>query len=153
MVDKKIFDFKKQLAYGNKKELEFIEIYPKQLVIADSRKYDFDLKNGKTLELKSDNYDADKTTNFFMERYSDMYKKTPGGIWRAAEDDIDIFIYWFPKNKLYFEFTKLKNLAKVLDKITDGMYVQTVRNASWITAGYKVPRDLLLNHYKRVTYE
>lgn len=148
------FDFKEMLQWSNEQEQQFMKTYKKhKLIPSTDRKWDFTTPRGLKVELKSDTYDADKTGNFFLERYSDMYKKTPGGIWRSAQDGVDIFIYHFVSNNVYYEFRDLPDLVKVLDKLTEKMYVVGVRNKAWITGGYKIPRDLLCNYFTRVKYK
>lgn len=142
----KVFDFKEQLEWSHGKESEFIDLYlgPK-LVKSTNRKWDFDTPDGKKIELKTDTYDIAKTPNFFMERYSDITKKSPGGPWRAAEDGVDRWIYWFPSGNVYYEFTDLPELIKVLDEVTEKYFMFSIRNKAWTTGGYKVPRLPLLD--------
>lgn len=147
------FKFKEMLAYGQEQERKFIKIYKThKLALSEDRRWDYLTPRGLKVELKSDTYDYTKTDNFFMEKYSDMAKKSPGGPWRAAEDGVDIWIYWFPKNKVYYEFRNLDELIKVLNEMTEKMYVIGIKNQAWITGGFKVPRDMLHKYYRRVTY-
>lgn len=149
----KIWDFKTQLSQAEKHELEFVKIYKKhKLTKSTDRRWDFNTPRGLKVELKCDTYDVTKTPYFFAERYSDMYKKTPGGIWQSQTHDVDIFIYWFVNSRVYYEFRDLTKLIQVLNKMTEKMYVVGVRNKGYITGGFKLPRDLLHQYYTRVTY-
>jgi hypothetical protein len=149
------FDFHSMLAWSNEQEKHFAEnIYKKhKLLPPEDRTHDFLTPRGLKVELKSDTYDMNKSGNFFMEKYSNMYKKTPGGIWRAEADGIDIFIYHFVNNKVYYEFRDLKKVVKFLTKLTDNDYMVSIPNKGYYTGGYKVPRDLLADYYTRVTYK
>lgn len=151
---RKTFDFKEQLAISDVRESEFIELYkgPK-LTKSIDRKWDFDRKDGLKIELKTDTYDMSKTQNFFMERFSDIKRQSPGGPWRALEDGVDHWIYWFPSGKVYFEFKDLEDLVKVLDEVTEKHYMLNVPNKGWTTGGYKVPRDLLSKLYRKVGHK
>ena len=102
----KKFDFNTQLSTGNIGEDHFKQLYSNlNPVKSEDLKYDFKLSNGSTVELKTDTYDMEDTPNFFMEYYSDMKKLKIGGPWRARQDSVDIFIYYFLKNKTFFWFT------------------------------------------------
>lgn len=157
MPENNKFNFKEQLAWSNKQESLFLDIYKKlkkiKLMKAEDRRWDFETSKGIKIELKTDTYDADKTQNFFMERYSDLYKKTPGGLWRSVQDDVDVWLYWFPKNKVFYEFQDLPKCIKVLDKIVEEQYIVRVLNQGWTTGGYKVPRDLLHKFWKKYEYK
>jgi hypothetical protein len=91
----KIHEFKKSLAYGNRKEHELCSMFP-ELEPMDGYIADMKIRsNGKTIDLKSDRYDLNKTGNFFMERYS--YADKNGGPWQAKDKDIDYYVYQFPR--------------------------------------------------------
>ena len=153
MADDKTWDFKTQLNQAEKHELEFTKIYKKhKLTKSADRRWDFNTPRGLRVELKCDTYDATKTPYFFLERYSDMYKKSPGGIWQSVGHDVDIFIYWFVNSGVYYEFRNLQDLIKVLEKLTENLYMIGIRNRGYITGGYKLTRDLLHPYFTRVTY-
>lgn len=142
--NKKVWDFQVQLEFGNRSEELFAERYPRKLEIYPGREYDFTVKcNGQKLELKTDSYNLTKTENFFLERYSDVHKKTPGGPWRAAGDKVDIFCYYFVRHNTWFEFRDLPKLIKRLDELTANKGLVHIKNRGWITGGYKVPRSAL----------
>jgi hypothetical protein len=140
----KTFSFQEQLKVGDRGESLFMERYPRNLDIYPGREYDFTVRcNGKTVELKTDSFNMEKTPNFFLERYSDVYKKTPGGPWRAKKDKVDIFCYYFVRHNLWYEFRDLPKLIKKLDKLTEKKGMIHVKNRGWVTGGYTVPREEL----------
>jgi hypothetical protein len=140
------FDFNEQLGAGDSGERDFKGYY-KDLEPTKSvtdLKFDFTLKGGEKLELKTDTYDMDETPNFFMEYYSDSKNLKLGGPWRADNDSVDYFVYFFVKNKTFFWF-KTKQLREFLDKYID-IYqpkVKNVPNKGWLTQGFAIPREAL----------
>lgn len=136
----KIHNFKDSLKYGNKKEAQFCKMFS-ELELLDGYIADMKVRsNGKTIDLKSDRYDLNKTGNFFMERYS--YADKNGGPWQAADKDIDYYVYQFTKNNLIFVF-KTWRLKKLLEKHESEFRQVKVFNTGHVTVGYLVPRELL----------
>jgi len=147
----KVFDFKKQLEFGQQAERDFMEFYHEPLVLATTFAYDFKLvESGNKLELKTDDYCHTKTPNFFFERWSDYHKKKPGGPWQSRKKRADIFCYYFARNNIYYQFDNIKLLCKELDTyIKDNkLGFVMVRNKGWITAGYKIPREAVAHLYE-----
>lgn len=117
----KVFNFDDQLKVGDAGESDFAEVYeklePKKNLI-DAR-IDFNLNNGKTIELKTDRYDMRRTPNFFMEQFTVSGKrKILGGPWRSKEHKIDYFVYYFIKNKVFFWFSPI-DLCDFLDEFIE----------------------------------
>lgn len=137
----KVFGFQKQLAVGKEGENLFIDSYF-DVEKADGIKFDFKFGD-KTVELKTDGYHMDKTPNFFMERYSDLVRKTPGGPWRAYQDKVDYFVYLFLPDRTFFWFTP-RSLCLTLDKLINASALtkKTIKNRTWNTIGYPVARVL-----------
>lgn len=139
------FDFNEQLGAGDSGERDFKEFY-KDLNPIKSKdlKFDFTLASGEKLELKTDTYDMDETPNFFMEYYSDSKNLKLGGPWRASNDNVDIFVYYFVKNKTFYWF-KVQELRVFLDKYLDthNPRVKNVPNKGWLTQGFAIPREAL----------
>lgn len=133
-----IHDFKESLKRGQDGETELLKLWP-ELIAADGRKHDFTLPNGDTVELKTDYYDADKTPNFFMERWSNWADKKPGGVWQSSAT---YFAYYFIKNGLLFVF-KTNALREFMDGQKYGGI--SVRNKGWTTVGYRVPRAQVMH--------
>lgn len=144
-VDDKIAgaNFKRDLAKGQKSELDFHKRYEHCLVRTDGRRGDFEvLKTGAVIELKSDYHDPRKTKNFFLERFS--YDDKPGGIWQSVDHGVEYFVYWFPVTGETFYFNAKKLLRKVI-KLTRKMDLIDIKNENHVTRGYLVERELLRN--------
>lgn len=87
MLKERVKVFSNSLICGQAGEELFYQLNSDKLLFADGYKFDFTLKHsGKTVELKSDYYDSEKTENFFMERFSDFHRKTEGGVWQSGEE-------------------------------------------------------------------
>ena len=86
----------------------------------------------------------ERTANFFMELFGDAQEGKMGGPWRAMQDGLDYFVYYFPKNKTFFWFkpvelcTRLDNLVAKM-----GLKPKEIKNKTWSTIGYAVPREML----------
>jgi hypothetical protein len=138
-MPREIFTFKKQLDVGSKGEALFLKHYGDGASKADGRKFDLSY-NGKKVELKTDTYPMQETPNYFMERYGSIEDGKVGGPWRAAQDNVDYFVYFFLSNKTFFWFES-KPLVKFLDEYTRNMRGKTVANKGYSSLGYAVPRD------------
>jgi hypothetical protein len=139
-----VFDFKKQLGVGAAGEKAFFDFYNKEkgdLVKTDGVKYDFEYTSGKTIELKTDTYAMDKTPNFFMERLGNTESKKNGGPWRALDDKVDYFVYLYIKDMVAFWF-KTRRLVNLLNKHEMELKHREIKNRTWTTLGYIVPRSL-----------
>lgn len=143
-MSKSDWNFKKQLLVGDRGEELFLQYYPNPVEVYPGREYDFTCKKtGAKIELKTDTYNMDKTPNFFLERYSDINRKTPGGPWRSYEDKVDIFCYYFVRHNIWFQFNNLELLIERLNILTKKKGLIYVKNQGWVTGGYTVPRDKL----------
>ena len=121
------------------KAFDNLESHPKGITGPDF----VDTDTGDLIELKTDTYDL-STGNFFLEKYSDVIQKTPGGLYQALEKGSDVFVYFYinsPK-KSYFIFPDLKAAIARLDEIVDKKNIELskIRNNGYVTAGYKIPR-------------
>ena len=149
-MSSKVFDFKVQLAYGLQAQKDFHDIYHRPLVAADTLAYDFKVvSTGERLELKTDDWDHEKTENFFFERYSAWERQSPGGPWQSRSKRVNVFVYYFARNGIYYQFSDIKRLCKVLDRIIrkEKLGLVLIKNKGYHTAGYKVRRDLLEELY------
>lgn len=136
------FDFKTQLEVGSRGEELFLERYPTKLIVHPHHAYDFDCeRTGRKIELKTDTYNIHKTSNFFMERYSDVHKKSPGGVWQSIEKGVDTFCYYFVRHNVWFQFDDLPLLIDRLNDLTKKQGLVYIKNKGWVTAGYKIARD------------
>jgi hypothetical protein len=158
----RIFNFADQMRIGDIGEADFIRIYEKlePKKPEKNRKIDFVLKNGKSVELKTDSYDMAKTPNFFMEKETITEKKTiSGGPWRSLDHMVDFFVYYYVKNKTFFWFEPVP-LVKWLDEYIKSEKLKPIDirnksgndNSEFKSIGYKIPRealkDILLREHK-----
>lgn len=137
----KLFDFKTQLAVGDLGEQTFARHYPKATRL-DGRKGDFELPDGRKVELKTDSYSPDRTPNFFMERYSSFEKKSPGGPWQAKLHGVELFVYGFASDSFRYWFETNK-LVEWLEANEPSYRPMMVRNKGWQALGLLVPRASL----------
>jgi len=142
-MSKKVFNFRAQLAVGDRGEKAFREYYPELIPIkSEEREVDFHLKDGKSVELKTDDYDMSATENFFMEVSS--HGKL-GGPYRAKQDNVDFFVYYFIKNKTFFWFNTNILCLKLDELILErNDKVKSIQNRggnnTWTAQGYAIPR-------------
>jgi hypothetical protein len=144
--DPKVFEFKKQLGSGKVGEDLLLEYYHMPVILSEDLKYDLRcVHTGHKIEVKTDYYDISRTPFFFFERHSKTAGGGPGGPWRAKQDRIPLFVYLFIKNHRYFVLKDITKMLKVVDKWIEKEDVQPIliKNTGWVTAGYKVPRDLV----------
>lgn len=140
-------NFEASLAKGKAGEAALLALWP-ELTPIDGYQGDFML-NGFKAELKSDQYDMNKTPNMFIERWSDANRATPGSVWQALAHECVYFIYWYPANKTAFIFDTLA-LKNYLDHLIPDLKLEPIKiaNTSWTTIGYKVNRELLKDFYE-----
>lgn len=134
--------FQRSLRAGKAGEAAFLAFAAKHNILlepTDGRAGDFKDADGHLWELKTDSYDMDKTTNFFIERYSNAAKGTVGGPWQAEEHGCKYFAYYFPANNTAFIFETLDLLGQ-LTLVPLGNPID-IRNVRHTTIGFKVPRS------------
>lgn len=139
----KVFDFQKQLKTGKTGEEEFHRLFPK-LKKLDGRKGDFELPNGKKLELKTDNYSPIKTSNFFMEVFSDFEKGKLGGPWQSQSHGSSIFVYKYSESDKCYWFV-VDSLVKFLEENLTKYKHCSIMNKGWFGVGLLVPRTDLIH--------
>jgi len=148
MSSSKVHSFQESLKKGQDAEALWMELmtqkYPMyQIERLDGRRHDFVMHSplgSFTIELKSDSYDMAKTPNLFMERWSVWETKKPGGIWQAQSKDIDLYCYWYPKNKIMLTGDVNRLILNVeAMKIPDKKLIP-IFNRGFITKGYKLER-------------
>ena len=144
-MSEKTFGWKTQLSVGQRGEKLFQETYPKSTQ-TDGRIDDFIL-DGERIELKSDSYEMSKTSNVFLEFYGNTDKKSVGGPWRTAQDDIKWFVYLFLHDKKFFWYES-KKLVKFLDEHIKTLKPKIVRNKGYDTCGFAVSREAI-KHLER----
>lgn len=136
------FRFHPQNKVGKRGEALFTSFYGP--AHSKLKEYDFEFQ-GQKIELKSDTY---KSENYFMEYFSDKDKKTLGGPFRAAQDNIYWFVYLFLQEETFYWF-KTEELVLFMREFMKDANPIPVRNPKFISLGYKVPRDML----KRVCFK
>lgn len=139
-MSKKVFDFKEQLAVGDKGEELFLAKHP-DLTRLDGRNGDFIGFSKRKIELKTDSRTTRDTVNFFIERFSSMEKQSPGGPWRSMVDEVYYFVYLFADSYIYWLETAA--LVEHLDAHLADYKSRTVYNKGWTALGYLVPRASL----------
>lgn len=137
------FSFRPQKSIGDTGEQHIQSTY-QNITKTDGRISDCILTNAdgstSTIELKTDTYSMNDTPNLFMEYMGNTDKGTLGGPWRAAKDKVDYFVYYYLKDTTFFWY-KSQELAAFLDGWIKGKKPKTIRNKSYDTVGYTVPRD------------
>jgi hypothetical protein len=150
-----MYQWNKQLAVGNKGEQLIKDTYPNDFDwFVKSYASDFIYKKSNTpTEVKTDTYSINKTPNFFIERYSKYYDRSPGGPWQAWEKGSRIFIYFFINDRKLFVFKNLQALIVLVEDYTAERETPLIEvpNDGYITLGYKIPRKILSNLYEEVT--
>lgn len=140
-----VFDFRRQLNVGNDGEALFKQHYADlKPVKSVDRSADFILGDGKKVELKTDTYGMEKTPNFFMEIYGQIEEGKLGGPWRAQQDAVEYFVYHYVRDKAFFWF-ETETLCAALDEMILNKTVKSrdIKNRTWVTRGYLVPREYL----------
>lgn len=136
-------NWKTDLGRGDVGEALFLSIYPDwslETRIENRSKWDFISEDGASVELKTDYYPMAKTKNLFIEKYSSTKTQSLGGPYRCP--DTTYYVYFFIHDGKYIWF-RTDELLDRLAEITPHLELTEVRNSSYITAGYKVPRELL----------
>ncbi len=87
-----------------------------------------------------------KTSNFFMEYMSDALKGKFGGPYQSREHGVKWYVYMYPANRTYFIF-EVDKLIEALDPIIKKLTPVEINNRSWVTLGFKIPRELLKHVY------
>ena len=142
-MSKKVFGFKSQMNVGDQGEQYFVTAYksldPKKSV---DRAVDFHLNDGTSVELKTDTYPMENTQNFFLETFGDVDAGKLGGPFRAREDKIDFFVYYYIHDKTFFWF-KTNELCERIEFIisTEKHKIKSIKNKAWTTHGYALPRS------------
>lgn len=137
-------NFQASLKVGKAGETAFMALAANAgitLTPTDGREGDFTDEARHVWEVKSDSYDHQKTSNFFIERYSNVDKGTNGGPWQALEHGCTYFAYFFPLNGIAYVF-KTVDLVEQLRVTPLGTPID-IRNVRHTTVGFKVSRASL----------
>lgn len=132
--------FKASLNLGQMGELMYYQAHEGTLTRTDGRKGDFTHTDGHLIELKTDTYPMAKTQNLFIERYSDREKKSPGGVWQAAENGATEFVYFYVSDLTGYSFNT-QELMKRVEELAPTLQTRVIPNRTWQSEGFLVPRQ------------
>lgn len=139
--------FKSSLKLGELGQAMYHQAHQGIIEPTDGFKCDFKMiTTGEAIEVKADYWSMNKTPNFFFERYSDKDKGSPGGPWQSQAHGTNIFVYIYVQNFTFFTF-QTDQLVEALEKIIPTLPHTDIKNSTWITRGYRVPRELLKDLY------
>jgi hypothetical protein len=142
--------FKTQLRLGQMGEMMFEQAFQGKYEKLDGKGSDFRCTStGVGIELKTDFWSLASTPNFFIERWSDVEKKKPGGPWQALEKGSTRFYYFYVPDLTLFEFDTA-SLVSALEPIIVSIKPFDVKNERWTTQGFRVPRELLKDQYTEI---
>lgn len=143
----KIFSFIHKRTQGRRGEADFLTFYPAAQKSPDLV-YDFIL-DGQKIELKTEFRTLAQTPNFFMERYGNLEKLSPGGVWKSANKNIKWYVVYFIYDKTFFWF-RAKLLKAFLDKFIKGEKPKYIDNKTYKTVGYIIPREKVLTICEKI---
>lgn len=152
-----VFKFKEQNDKGKIGEKNFLKFYEPHFdklewLCEAEDKTGPDFRIGKKLvELKTDSYDMNKTDNFFIEYYSDEWKKTIGGPWQAREKGCDFFVYQFINHNYFVWFQLCDEFFAVLDEMRIKAGVARPPNPGYHSYGYKINRNILIKSMEKLS--
>lgn len=135
-------NFKSDLNRGLAGQQIFAKLFA-DLKQTDGKRGDFLLPDSTKVEVKADFYNMNDTQNYFIERYSSIEVGSPGGPWQAAAHHAEYYAYLYIQN-LHVSIWHTPSLLSQLEAIESSLKPVNVRNKSWTTVGYKVPRLLLV---------
>jgi hypothetical protein len=145
-IKNELFDFLESKKIGDSGEELFLSYLSDKIEKADGYKFDFITKaDKKTIELKTDMYDPKSTSNFFIERYSDIVLKKDGGPWRALKDNVNFYVYFYPMAMEYYTFNP-KTLVSVVDALPKKKEIM-INNKGFTTMGYLINRNFIKQYY------
>jgi hypothetical protein len=139
--------FKKSLSIGQMGETLYFAASNGTLERLDGRKADFRVMSSDDLvELKTDSYSM-STGNFFIERYSDVNKKSPGGPFQASANGCKYFDYFYVQDLAIFRFNT-EELCQWIKEHEAELKPMNIGNTTWTTQGYLVKRELVKHLYE-----
>ena len=142
--ERKVYNFKKQLAKGKKSEKDFLKAFEVEDTISKISGRDGDFRinwSGQIVELKTDYYPD--SPNIFLERWSVWHAKNdernkPGGVWQSKGHEVSILAYWVRQPNELFLFD-VEKLAKEFDEKSRSLIL--VPNQGYRSGGYKIPKE------------
>lgn len=142
----KTLSFHRELEKGNKGERWMLQHYHSPLLAYREFAFDFLRDDGKRIEVKTDWYSLDKTEFFFIERWSSIEKKKPGGPWQSL-GKADVWLYLFIRDGVYFEFDDMAAFVGALEQLIPDLELIRIPNKGYTGGGYKVPMKALAHLY------
>lgn len=148
-----IHNFNKSKEIGNIGEIQFLKKYPQFIHLSATKenKTESDFKGkifGVKVEIKTDTFNPFKTPNFFIERFSSMEEKSPGGPWQALKKGASWFVYWFNQTPdVYYWIRINKTNIEKLNKYVASLPVEAgkeIKNNGYTTFGYAINRNKIL---------
>jgi hypothetical protein len=116
----------------------------------DLKGVDFEDSYGTLIELKTDTHDPSETANFFIERWSDVESKRPGGPWQALGKGAQLLIYLYlfkdkdgKQQEKWYRLIGLESLTRRIEDAKMNLKVVQIPNKGWTTEGYLVPREFV----------
>lgn len=143
----KIFQFHKQLKTGDAGEQWLLQNYDRPLRLYEGREFDFYDDLNRRVELKTETRSLEDSPNFFIERWSDISKKKPGGPWQSV-DKADVLVYLFLPSQTYFVFDSIPLLISEIEerKLT----LKEIQNKGFTAGGFVVKRNSLAHLFRMV---
>ena len=153
-IRNRIHSFKGSARKGKAGENQFLDAFKDLEPMPQGIKGpDFKIKDEDILvELKTDYYSME-TGNFFMEVYSDMEKKSPGGPKQALKKGSNVFCYYYIQSGDVFVFTDLKELCKRITKVKKKGRECKIKNKNYTTLGYAINREEFKDLYKKINID
>jgi len=144
-----LFDFETQNTVGILGESHFLQDYQwtQPTKSLQDLSYDFHFSgHNEKVELKTDTYKMEKTENLFIEshviRFDNGYKKI-GGPFRAKQDQVRFFVYYFIKDRTYLWYNTIKMVERIDKWIAINFpYLVEVKNKGYSSFGYIIPRNI-----------
>ncbi|GAC1501546.1 MAG: hypothetical protein NVS1B10_05800 [Candidatus Saccharimonadales bacterium] len=143
--------FVASLKKGSDGESRLLRMWP-ELKRLDGKRGDFIAPDGRKLELKSESRNVEDTPNFFIERYSNFEKKSPGGPWQSLEQGSELMCFTFRACPIGFLFD-VKTLVLFIEPILSKLKPIFINNKGYKTMGYAVPREALMPICTQLTFQ
>lgn len=155
-----MFKFNEQNQIGQEGEALFQSLFPQFKANNKNNVKDPDFvdEQGRKAEIKFDvSARAKRDTegrqlNFFMETISNNQRNTPGGIFRAAKEGCQFYVYIFKNPQRVFVMDVQKALAKTNELIETNWYRQCrIKNPNYYTIGYALPIAMYKDTFVELT--
>lgn len=130
-------NWKEDLKFGNEAEEWFCHLHKGKLTKLDGFKSDLVIvKTGEGIELKTERRKLTDTNNIFLEKYSHKGMKTPGGPYKALQNNSEYFICFFRNCNIFFTY-RTKDLVEYLNNNEAKYAPKYIKTSKAL--GYAVP--------------